>query len=303
MSNAAPATVACPYCTEKIAADAIVCRFCQRDLIFFMPLRRELQALRERLDDQQEQNRRLAQLVEKLIRRRGGNDDDLIDDAAHITDDAERTQAASTAEGEAGGGTLPRPAAAAGPGAPGRVAIALLIALPVIALWLAHGLIVMLFDLNPLILRAASIAIPALLGLAFTLRHRISLPRQALAGVVIAALAVAGMTAVVSWVDEQPFLPQNIVEWREVVNYMLSIAFSHLTGVFAGLLIARQRNRSVDKLSRVLANALSAGDHSPGRAATVRRHAESIKDVLTVVAPIVTTLISITTGVMGLLKK
>jgi hypothetical protein len=54
-------------------------------------------------------------------------------------------------------------------------------------------------------------------------------------GVVFLAIAsVIGMSWITSLVDHSPVWPQNLFEWREVLEYSASIAFSFLTGMLLG---------------------------------------------------------------------
>jgi len=51
----------CPYCTQSVSDDAIVCQFCERDLNFFTPIFKKVSALETRVD-------RLKSKVEEPLR-------------------------------------------------------------------------------------------------------------------------------------------------------------------------------------------------------------------------------------------
>lgn len=278
--ESADSTMACPYCTERISAQAIVCKHCHRDLLFFAPLRRDLEALARKVEKLEAQNTRLAALI-----------------AEHFGKPAPEASEASNAS-EAPAANQP---AAHRP--PGLLAKLLFPLLPIACLVAAHWLMVMLLDLNPIYLRVLSVVLPLAFGLLFVARFRVRLPYQLLAAAAIAVSAVAAMTAVVAHVDEQPFWPRDAREWREVVYYILSIGFSHITGILTGMLVLRRRNRGIDRLSMKLAQAIEGDAPLPGRAKRIKRHTESIKEIITLVAPIATAVLSVATGVVGLLKS
>ncbi len=141
----AAAQVACPYCTEKIAASAIVCKHCHRDLIFFMPLRRDIDALKARVESLETQNKRLTALL--------------------LGDDAEGKASVAAALAPC----HPRPSGLA---APGVFAIVLFLLLPVLLLVGAHALIVMWLDLSEIYLRIVAALLP--LCIAFVLSARLA---------------------------------------------------------------------------------------------------------------------------------
>jgi len=275
-----PRTVACPYCVEPIAEQALACRHCGRDLFFFAPLRRELEAL----------SRRVAELEGALS--------------------ASRSAAAAAAAAPAAP-VLPAPEAAepaipptpAQPQRPGIGSVLLFLVLPVLCLVAMHAVTIVLLDLNELYLRVASVILPLGLGMLFVALFRVRLPYQLLMAVAIAVLSVLGMAAVIAYADDVPLMPRGAREWREILYYVTSIAFSHITGIFTGLLVFHRRNRGIDRLSHRLASALTDGSPAPGKAQRLRQYTERIRDFITLVTPIVTAIVSVVTGVVTLLKK
>jgi len=280
--ESADSTMSCPYCTERISAQAIVCKHCHRDLLFFTPLKRELEALTRKVERLEAQNARLAALITERFAKPAAAAEDAA--AAEASDAPAANQPAAQ-----------RP--------PGLLAKLLFPLLPVACLVAAHGVMVMLLDLHPIYLRVLSVVLPLGFGVLFVAKYRVRLPQQLLAAGFIAVSSVAAMTAVVAQVDEQPFLPRDAREWREVVYYILSIGFSHITGILTGMLVLRRRNRGIDRMATKLAQAIEGDAPLPGRAKRIKRHTESIKEVITLVAPIATAVLSVATGVVGLLKS
>lgn len=280
-----------------------MCRHCHRDVQFFIPLHRELRAQAKRIEALEAQNTRLLALLTRHwpalqagLPPAGGAAPPAA--AGHVLDavplSADAAHAADSAHTTAPARALPRLR-----GLP----LLARVALPVLALLLAHALLVLALDANVLWLRAVSIALPLALGLGFALRWRAPLGTHAACALAVAVLAVAGMTAVIAQVDGVPFWPQDPREWQEVLYYMASIAFGDLTGVLLARLMRHKRQRAQDQLTQQLAELLLAGQPAtPGRLQQVRKQAEAVRDVMALITPIVTALVSIVTGIGALLK-
>ena len=313
MKPAAPApaatppaeTLPCPYCAERISALAVVCRHCHRDLQFFAPLHRELRAQAKRIEALETQNTRLLGLLTRHwpALQAGLPPTALAGDGAaappHLPQEHPPAELAAWA--------APDTAAPPARALPRLCGLRLIgrIALPALALLLAHALIVLALDLNPLWLRAVSIALPLAAALGFALRWRASLATHALCALAVALLAVGGMTAVIAQVDGVPFWPQNPREWQEVAYYVASIAFGDLTGAALARLVhlRRQRAHEHDRITQQLAELMLAGQApTPGHLQRVRKQAEAVRDLMALITPIVTAVVSIVTGIGALLK-
>jgi hypothetical protein len=111
--------------------------------------------------------------------------------------------------------------------------------IPAGLLLIAHALFIVFFDLSPLFLRVASIAIPLPFGAAAYGVHRIG-PRGALClGIATAVLAVTGMLTVIGYLDDVPILPSTGREWRETLEYGTSIALALVTGNIMAVMVLR----------------------------------------------------------------
>lgn len=131
----------------------------------------------------------------------------------------------------------------------------LLVALPIMLLLVAHGVIVLWLDLNSVIMRGVSLLIPLPFGFRRLRRWGIELAM----GGSVAVIAVLGMSVATGLHDHVAVLPQNGQEWREVAEYVASILLSWTTGV----LLARwlfspntAKGPGIDQTARKLVAAL-----------------------------------------------
>ncbi len=115
----------------------------------------------------------------------------------------------------------------------------LYILLPTLLLLAAHYLLFFQFDTSPLYLRILSILIPLPFGLALFTFRRVGFRSAFALGVSTALVSVTGMLAIVGYIDAAPVLPQSARDWRETMEYALSIALAYGAGDMLGLVLFR----------------------------------------------------------------
>lgn len=220
----------------------MVCKTCSRDLYLFKPMLARIAALE-------------AQVRELSSRQTLGEQaDELVERGAEAVNRATASLAAAAGD------------------------IARFILAPLVLLLLAHALITVVYDLNVIYLRLISMLLPLPFGFwLFRDEPRTLLP-WFVGTAVLAVTSVLGMSTIIGIVDQTPILPRNAFEWREVLEYSASIAFSFLTG----MLISRVTGGKVDSSHL---HALSANFKTIGGS----------------IAAIVTTIVSIYTGLKGVL--
>ena len=179
--------------------------------------------------------------------------------------------------------------------------------LPALMLLAAHYLVVMKFDWPQLYFRIASVIIPLPFGVAAFAFSRIGYRGAFGLGVLVAALSVFGMLSVVSYFDGTPIVPASFREWRETIEYGLSIALSFLTGNILAILVlwllpntiasGGKPNAAAYRMARML------GQHVGEE--TMRKRARRIQDIVGTIGPIAGVIFaaagSVYTGLKGVL--
>jgi len=117
---------------------------------------------------------------------------------------------------------------------------------PIALLLLAHFLIVLIWDLPTINLRIVSILLPVPFGFALVWREHRTVTHAVVFGIIIGALAVAGMLTAVALHDHVPILPADAQELKEDLQYITSVTLAFITG---GLLATLLRSTALAKAS------------------------------------------------------
>jgi hypothetical protein len=177
--------------------------------------------------------------------------------------------------------------------------------LPSLLLLAAHYLVTVTLNISPLYLRIASVLIPMPFGMTAFALSKIGYRGAFGLGVLTAIVSVTGMLAVVAYIDGAPMIPDSWREWRETVEYGLSIALAFLTGNILMTLIfvilpstiasSGKPNAAAYRIARML------GQHVGQE--TMRRRARRIQDLMKTAGPIAGVLAtaagSVYTGLKG----
>jgi hypothetical protein len=250
----------CPYCTSSVDEAALACPYCTRDLHLVKHLLERIEALEQRLEEAGVRD------SEELY------GDESADTHTEIVDDWQ------TPPTRYFHSLLPTLLAA----------LVLLVA--------AHGVLLFLFDVNPLYLRLTSMLIPVPFGFALFRRAPGRLRLSALAGFGMACGAVWGMLMVTALIDHVPVLPQDTREAREVLEYSASIGLAFLTGLLLSLAVHRQKGGRHNAGLVVRLIALLFAKDVKGQSGIERIH-KQVQPILNILTPIVTALASLYTGI------
>lgn len=182
----------------------------------------------------------------------------------------------------------------------GGILIAVL--LPILALLVAHWLVVMVLDLKVWVIRLLSLLLPLPFAAMAPFRSRHRLGVQVILGVFIAALSVLGMLSITGLMDQQPILPQDGREWREVIEYGISIWLSYLTGALVVHFLAPLKSeKAADGLVRRLAGAMAklTSPENENRQQLEKR-IQTLAGTIGTIVPVVTGAASIISGMRKL---
>lgn len=178
---------------------------------------------------------------------------------------------------------------------------------PVVLLVAAHIIVTIVLDVTPLYLRLASLVIPLPFGLTLYARDKVGIRGAIVVATSMAMLAVTSMLTVTGLNDNVPIIPGPWVEWREVIEYIASIALAFLSGNLLGFLIFQVLPKTMTQGGKPNALAYSIarglGEHIGEE--QMRRRARIIQDLLRTMGPLAGIAItvggSIYTGLKGII--
>ena len=257
----------CPYCLSEVSEEAHVCKTCSRDLYLFKPMIAKIASLEGQLaaiPSQEVNELRIAEL-EYLLEEQNQQL-------------ANRSMFAWVKD------------------------IALYLIVPLLLLLLAHWLIAIVYDTKMIYLRIISMALPLPFAYFLFKGHAHKLFPWFVGVVFLAISSVIGMSWITSLVDHSPVWPQNLFEWREVLEYSASIAFSFLTGMLLGgvAYASKQRRRHASVMNMLIK---VTSTQSAGGVSIQGMHGlmKSLQDYGGTVVALGTTAVSIYTGLKGII--
>lgn len=233
----------CPFCAEEIKQDAVICRHCQRDIGPFRLVLNRIMNLESKLGEGGAGLVELAGQVSAIEQKF-----EELKIALLTVNSGRPKEAGETIEDVL---------------EPSRTVwwkISLLGAFaPILALLATYVLTVFVYDLDVLVLRLFSILIPLPFGFWLVRSARRAMWSVTLTALAVGMISVWAMSAILAWHDQVSLLPQDMREWREVIEYIASIALSYLTGAFVArwLMQRRYRAHAPGPLARQLARALT----------------------------------------------
>ena len=183
----------------------------------------------------------------------------------------------------------------------------LYVAIPSLLLVITHVLVTITFNVSPIPLRIASIAIPLLFGFVAYPLHRVSFMTAFVLAFLAAALSIVSMLTVTGLHDHVPILPEVWIEWQEVFEYGASILLAFVSGNILSVVIFQILPRVLTQGGKPNAFAFRVarllGQHVGEE--QLRRRARLIQDLMQTVGPLAgvaaTGIGSIYAGLKGLL--
>jgi hypothetical protein len=179
--------------------------------------------------------------------------------------------------------------------------------IPAALLIAAHVVVTIVLNVTPLYLRLASVIIPLPFGLAIYAREKVGIRGAVLLGVVMATFAILCMLTVTGLNDNVPIVPGPWIEWREAIEYAVSIALAFVTGNIIGFLIVQvlPKITAVGGRPNALAYSLARALGQHVGEEQLRRRARIIQDLLLTIGPLTGILVtaggSVYAGLKGVL--
>ena len=258
----------CPYCLSEVSEKASVCKTCSRDLYLLQPMMANISVLEEKLagiPSPELYELRIAEL-EQLLEEQN-----------------QKLAARSPIQWV--------------------IDIAVYLITPLLLLLLAHWLIAVVYDTKMVYLRIISMIVPMPFAYALFSKHAHKVMPWFIGVLFLAIASVIGMSWITSMVDNSPVWPQNLFEWKEVLEYSASIAFSFLTGMLLGGVsyAAKQRARRTGLVSSMMK--VASLNFQDGGASLKNIHGlmKALQEYGGTVVALGTTAVSIYTGLKGII--
>jgi hypothetical protein len=183
----------------------------------------------------------------------------------------------------------------------------LYVLIPSLLLLAAHVVVTILLDVSAVYLRIASVIIPIPFGVMLYAAGKIGVRGAGGFGIATALLGVTAMLIAIGIVDKVPIVPDTFREWREALEYALSIMLAYVTGSLLALLVLRSLPNAMAASGRPSAMAVRLarmwGQHVGPE--MMRRRARRIQELIKTLGPlagVVVTLVgSIYTGLKSVL--
>jgi hypothetical protein len=258
----------CPYCLSEIADEAVVCKVCTKDVYLFKPMMARIAELESKLLESSPSENHLKR-IEVL--------------EAQLAEHVEKKYSNR-----------------------GLKAIffdaIIYILLPLAILLASHYLITIVYDTKMLYLRIVSMLVPLPFGYFLFKSIKRQIFPWVLSVVLLAVTTVIGMSWITSLVDHSPILPQNIFEWREMLEYAASISFSFLTGMLLGKIAYSNKHISksshISPITKIILHVLGEDKLSPEG---IHELMKKINEYAGTIIALGTTAISIYTGLKHVL--
>jgi hypothetical protein len=152
----------------------------------------------------------------------------------------------------------------------------------------AHLLVTFVLDALPIYLRIASILIPLPFGFALAVNTNIGFRGALAIGFVTSFVSVWSMLAVTGNLDHVPVMPANWIEWKETLEYGLSIAMAFGAGNLLGYVLYEALPRTLISSGKPSPAAYwlarACGQHA-GKG-VLRRRARLLQDILRTTGPL-----------------